>query len=613
MNRPTRSRSKISCLLVIAFPVALAACGAQASDAAIPQTAHPTFSKDRVAQEAPVEVRRMLSSGGGNGVWSFETMSPSPDGRYLTDIGWQADGGASVLDVATGEETQIPNQAHTGFTDTGSAFSPDGSRVAYTYAGSNGYEVRSIGVDGSDPTVHQNPGYFAEVADWSTDGQHLLINGYPAEGGSHLATIDVTTNEYRVLKTVDTRVGISFFSPDGRFVAFDVYAPDSRERDISLVSSDGSQETTLIRTPDYERLLGWLPDGSGILFHRDAEDSQAIWKLPMRNGQPSGPPELVKDDVWDMTPFGFSDDAYFYGVTVSRRGVHTASFDLETGRVLEALEPVSDPSGLGSDFATWSPDGTRIVYFATVPGRNNERRSRIIVQSLTGEILQDLPLVLNRPIHAGWTAHGLVVWERGSRVPPAGFYLVSLETGEATYLRKSPRGGSPFSVSEDGSSFFIGDPGGQITEYDLSTGTERILMEQDGYALVGLSDDPDARIAEPAQVSPDGDSILYNISRKALEIYSRSTGESRVIPGFTRLIGTSWSPDSRYVVLDGQLEGSGNHQLLRVSVEDGSVIVLAEGPERFHRPKVSPDGRHVLVTTGEERQEIWRMTFNSGR
>jgi hypothetical protein len=28
---------------------------------------------------------------------------------------------------------------------------------------------------------------------------------------------------------------------------------------------------------------------------------------------------------------------------------------------------------------------------------------------------------------------------------------------------------------------------------------------------------------------------------------------------------------------------------------------------------VSPDGRHVLVGTGEERQEIWRMTFNSGR
>ena len=91
MNHPTEPRSKIGGLLALALPVALAACGAQASDAAISQTAFPTFSKDRVAQEAPVEVRRMLAGRD----WSFETSSPSPDGRYLTDIAWHVDEGSS--------------------------------------------------------------------------------------------------------------------------------------------------------------------------------------------------------------------------------------------------------------------------------------------------------------------------------------------------------------------------------------------------------------------------------------------------------------------------------------------------------------------------------------
>jgi len=360
MNRATQSRSKISCLLALALPVALAACGAQASDAANSQTAFPTFSKDRVAQEAPVEVRRMLSDDGGD--LDFYALAPSPDGRYVTDIDWST-GNLTVRDLATGETRRVTNNLANGAYPEASVFSPDGRRIVYGWQSGGpswGWDLRTIGIDGTDMKTLSVDGW---PEDWSRDGRYILITMYNEdheEESAQIATLDMETNAVRVLKTLDRRgIAGTFFSPDGRFVAFDFRSdPDAREHDIFLVSSDGSQERTLIQTPDHERLLGWLPDGSGILFHRSAADSWAIWKLPMRDGQPSGPPELVKDDVWNMTGFGFSDDAYFYGVTPSRMGVHTASFDLETGRVLEALEPVSDPPGLFSDFATWSPDGS---------------------------------------------------------------------------------------------------------------------------------------------------------------------------------------------------------------------------------------------------------------
>ena len=634
MKRLTQFRSTIDCLLALMLSVGLAACGAQGAGDAFSDIALPTFSKDRVAQEAPVEVRRMLTDDGEMDLALYR-MAPSRDGRYITDIRWNpAD--LAVRDLATGESRRITNGSAERPHPDGAVFSPDGNRIAYSWehpdeANAGGSQLRSIGVDGTDMRVHldnyENGDYY-EPEDWSKDGRYLLIAIEAAEE-EQLATVDVETNEVRILKTGNRPFATSsFFSPDGRFVTFDQPKEEgSRESDIFLVSSDGTRETVLIETSDNEELLGWLPDGSGIMFHRDASDSHAIWKLPVRDGQRSGPPELVKNDVFDLIGLGFSDDAYFYGVRVSRRGLHMASFELETGRVLEALKRIGDHPGLGTDFATWSPDGTSFAYLSAERGTNEQRRySRIIVRSLTGEIIQELPLSLTGARHLGWSAHGLVVMNMAQtdQRDRGGYYLISLETGKATYLRGPliSRLGVPFTVSEDGSSFFLVDPDGPITEHEIATGIERVLVEQDGHAPVAFPDAPDAQI-KVGTVSPDGNKIAYRVDRdgygaphrvggRAIEIFTWSTGETQVIEGFARTTIPNWSPDSRYVVIGADLEGTGDPHLVRISVEDGSAISLAEAPVAWRPAWVSPDGRHILTLTGETRKEIWRMTFKKG-
>lgn len=662
MNRQTQPRSTIGCLLTLMLSVGMGACGPQAGDAAFSDIALPTFSKDRVAQEAPVEVRRLLSSSttlneqsGPSGLgtvvpsesspsrdWSIHSMSPSPDGRYLTDVNWlDWAGDVSVVDLETGEERSITPDGMSGESCATtcyaerSVFSPNGSRIAYTWSNGsdrdNRWEVRSIGVDGSNVRIHfpAEYGSYLWVLDWSSDGRYLLIKRLlwdeTRTTGGHIATIDVNTHEYRVLKTMDWFPrGSSFFSPDGRFVAFSLRSdPNSRERDIFLVSTDGSHEEALIQTPDQERLLGWLPDGSGILFHRTADDSRAIWKLPVQDGRPSGPPELVKDDVWEMTGLGFSDDAYFYGVTASRPGVHTASFDFETGRVLEPLAPLAELSGSENASPAWSPDGTRIAYVES--GGNDG--SRIIIRSVTGELRQDLTVALDLGIgpdnFSAWTEQGLIFrgTDRGGR---SGLHLISLETGEVSHL--GPPGAlrrEAYTVSEDGSSIFVAPySGGPIIEHDIATGAERTLVEGDAYAQVTFPDDPAAH-ATRASVSPDGDQIAYLVSRKAgssnweaIEIFSRSTGESRVIQkGFSSVRRGStltWSRDSRHLFFFAVPEGGEVRHLIQVSVADGSVRNLSATPGRIHAISVSPDGRHIAMFTGVLGEEIWRMTFNGG-
>ena len=129
MNRPTQSRSKTGCLLTLMLSVGLAACDAPGDDAAFSDIALPTFSKDRVAQEAPVEVRRMLS---GDENLDFQALDASPDGRYVTDILWGT-GDLAVRELATGETRRVTNNGGNGGFPEASVFSPDGARIAYVW------------------------------------------------------------------------------------------------------------------------------------------------------------------------------------------------------------------------------------------------------------------------------------------------------------------------------------------------------------------------------------------------------------------------------------------------------------------------------------------------
>ena len=110
---------------------------------------------------------------------------------------------------------------------------------------------------------------------------YFRTTGPLTEGGSPLLSTMGYKNcaggcaygEARVLKTFSRAQvpGKVLFSPDGRYLAYDVEQFDSRNRDIWLISLDGTQ-TALVENPADDYMLAWLPDG--ILF---ASDRTAPW------------------------------------------------------------------------------------------------------------------------------------------------------------------------------------------------------------------------------------------------------------------------------------------------------------------------------------------------
>ncbi len=146
-----------------------------------------------------------------------------------------------------------------------------------------------------------------------------------------------------------------------------------------------------------------------------------------------------------------------------------------------------------------------------------------------------------------------------------------------------------------------------------------------------FGDTPDAVLVEHF-VSPDGDKIaravLQNYSLTgddgwAIEIASLSGGTTHATARLvwpesrdrTWILARSlaWSADSRYLFFLGTLEDGGSEHLMRLSVEDGSLLsfpAISDLGRWSGGLSVSADGRHISVVTGEKRLEIWRMTFN---
>ncbi|HSH75888.1 MAG TPA: hypothetical protein VLA09_09420, partial [Longimicrobiales bacterium] len=467
------------------------------------------------------------------------------------------------------------------------------------------------------------------VEDWSDDGRYLLVTCFPEAGGAQIATIDLTTDEFRVLRTTDPQGPRgSFFSPDGRFVAFDLRAAkDSRARDIFIMDIDDGAETPLIVTPDKEQLLGWLPDGSGILFHRIADDSRAIWKLPLREGRALGPPELVKDDVWQMTGFGFADDSYVYGVTVSNKQVHTARIDIDGSRVLGGLEPVSEVSGPETGGAGWLPDGKRYAYMELDAGE-----TYVVVRSINGETLQEflVPLDVGRsPRPLRWSEVGLLVFGEDGE-GREGIHEISLETEEMSLVSETSLhtgfAALPPNVSEDGTRIRYLKRGA-LVEQDLRTGVEHELV---AVRRAPISFSGGRSGSRPTRISPDGSMIAYAAFGPqgpftnavadgwAIEVESWTDGEVRSSAAELSWVhwwSVIWSPDNRYVFFSGVREVGDPARLMRFSLEDGSIEDV-EGVPSFDWAEstwfsFSPDGQYIAIDAGENRSEIWRMTFDT--
>jgi Tol biopolymer transport system component len=556
---------------------------------------------------------------------SFHMLAPSPDGQNWSGVDWQT----GNLFVANYESDEFRHVTNSGSWTGGamewaesSVFSPDGQELAYVWWSDRegGYGVRIIGVDGSNPRVvlqHSEANSQISVEDWSTDGAQLLIKVLSDDQVWRLMLLSAGDGSTKVVKTLGERSPqVAALSPDARYVAYDLQpAAESRDHDIYTVAVDGGQERELVGTTGDDRLMGWAPGGGNAMFYSDRELTRGIWRIPVADGSPAGPPELVRADIWQLMPIGFSGDKYFYAVITEASQVHTASLDIEAGRVVTTSTPVADPSRGTSRNGVWSPDGSQLAYLWREHG---DPTWQLAVRSLGGGDTRVVRLPFSEVSRLEWVPDSRTIMVFGSHGRRSGLFRFDLRSGEVAPVFSG--GDVPdelhlhASFSPDGRTlYFARERPGESDDWrlvarNLARGTEKEVVElqrsskrlASGWDL-HISASPDGRMLALAEQDPE--SRTFQIS-----VLPTSGGEPRDVhrtPNAFKVSGVfCWTPDGQHLLFRG-VDADGNTDLLVIASAGGEARRIHDVPG-FWGFSLHPDGRRFTFDYGGSTTgEIW--------
>lgn len=569
----------------------------------------------KVASGSSEMVTRRVWAGPGVDVMSG---SVSPDGRYLSYVDWTT-GDLALRDLVTGKMRHLTNTNDSGGNAFFSTISPDGKQVAYEWYKDGAGDLRLVGLDGSAPRILEGG---AIPTDWSPDGKYVLgvVLRIGTQFPTQIALTSVADGSVRVLKKFEwSYPGKVKFSPDGRYIAYD-YPPrqDSDNRDIFLLAADGSREIPLVENPAEDELLGWTPDGNNILFASDRSGSMSAWILPVADGKPQGPPELVKQDIGQAQPIGFTrTGSYYYGIEIGTSDIYTAEFDPAAGRIVTQPQKATQRFVGSNSSPAWSPDGQFLAYSSS-RGQGLFEHDVISIRSVkTGEERDLSPNLLELWGTIRWSpdSRSILVQGKDKKIQH-GLFLVDAQTGEVRSTLRS----DPHSEISHPAWF----PDGKrllYTDIHSESGTSETVVIRD------LETDRKTELFRPTRgvniddiaLSPDGQQVALTLLEKAtrssvLKVLPVSGGEATELVRAKEpetIVGDSlnWSSDSRYIVF-GKRQSTSEEpktQLLTISSRGGEPHPLGLAMDSVHSLSFDPSGHHVAFAAGRGKSEVWVM------
>jgi WD40-like Beta Propeller Repeat len=190
-----------------------------------------------------------------------------------------------------------------------SAWSPDGSRIAYAGTVSGISQVFVMNADGGQQTqlTHETTSPGATDPAWAPDGKQIVFARATASFATQIAVMNAAGGgETGLTAPGAARDDRPNFSPDGSRILFDSTRVGNQE--VWVMNADGSAPTQLTDTPDaFSAWPNWSPDGTRIAFEssRDNLVNQSGAngaEIYVMHADGSSPVRLTHDAVSDERP-----------------------------------------------------------------------------------------------------------------------------------------------------------------------------------------------------------------------------------------------------------------------------------------------------------------------
>jgi len=533
----------------------------------------------------------------------------SPDGRYLSYVDWDT-GDLAIYEIATGNKRRLTNKGSWDQSDEFAQFSrwsPDGKQIVYDWSNKNGYvDLCIVGLDGSKPRIlySNKESTWAQTFGWSPDGKQILAYLEKKDGQNQIVLVSTADGSVSILKTLEQGWPDNInFSPDGRYIVYDFpQKEDSPERDISLLSTDGSREIPLVEHPADDYVLGWAPDGKNILFASDRRNSLDVWVIQFSDGKVQGTPKLVKSNIGNVcNPMGFTQKgSFYYGIVDPAYDIYFAELDPETGKMLALPKKASTRFEGSLTQPEYSPDGKYIAY---ISGRASH--SALSLQSLETGKVQEFPLRnIQRANSPRWSPDGrsILVWGLDYK-GGWGIYRIDTQSGIFTLIVPPAPADENWATthewSRDGKAIFLArNPSNpshlplltRIMLREIESGTEKELY-RGSPGMFSLSCSPDGKWLAFMRRGKEGFlGIMPAAGGEHRELYRFEQKDNNYVP-------LRWTPDGKYILFEIVEPGQKKWSWWRIPIGGGEPQKVGLELDGRFSVSVHPDGRHIVFSS----------------
>jgi Tol biopolymer transport system component/DNA-binding winged helix-turn-helix (wHTH) protein len=513
----------------------------------------------------------------------------SPDGSRVA-YSWQTGTGWYLEVKQLGSETRLRLTKHGAKFPPGPTWSPDGRQIAFVRADTDddrGIFVTSA-MGGAERKLRTLSAWRVpqRMVSWSPDGRwiafadEIAIGSAPSgkvRGPNALFLISPGTLETRQLTNpAADEFGDSapIFSPDGSTIAFVHTNAQSRD-EICTIAVRGGKPQTLVKEGLWTNGLAWSADGKSIVFDRSLAGGFSLWKVAAAGGKAERL-EVPANGANLLEPNVWRDRlAYESHMTVETVG----RVPLNRSRTELPQMPVA--STRSDSTGRFSVRGDRMAFLSNRTGTDelwvadSDGANAFQLTHFGGAPLSDI----------AWGPDGksIAVSSQAGKV-----FLVSADTGSSHLvyagLPFTDENASNLAFARDGKSIYISSQPGTGEKYELL----KVLVT--GGAATKVLDGIFTNFAE----SPDGRWLFYSradslTDRRGTGIWKCPTeggAEKRIAPA-----SSVWD-----VSQDGLYLTSGNSTIERYSFTGkhlGTVAKLGQYQVRWPM-SVSPDGKWAM-------------------